>query len=77
MRAEVEVGLVRLIQADRVGDKNGFLSLQPSRRPTLSNLWDGGVGRERGGGSSSKVKSCDVFRVDGLKGSWREIRGCY
>lgn len=36
-----KVGVVQLIQADRVGDKNGFLSLQPTRGPTLSNLLDG------------------------------------
>lgn len=40
-RFDWKVGVVQLIQADRVGDKNGFLSLQPSRGPTLSNLFDG------------------------------------
>lgn len=40
-RLHWKVGVVQLIQADRVGDKNGFLSLQPSRGPTLSNLFDG------------------------------------
>lgn len=34
-------GVVQLIQADRVGDKNDSLSLQPTRGPTLSNLFDG------------------------------------
>lgn len=72
-----------------MGDRKEFLPLQPSRRPALSNLADGageegpppalekGVRRQRQGASLLKVKSCDVFRVDGLKGGWREIRGCY
>ena len=86
-----KVGVVQLIQADRVGDKNGFLSPQPTRGPTLSNLFDGeryaslpppllpggGWDSSEGGGSLSKVKSCNVFWVDSLKGSWQEIRGCY
>lgn len=87
-----KVGVVQLIQADRVGDKNGFLSPQPTRGPTLSNLFDGeryaslppppplpgrGWDSSEKGGSLSKVKSCNVFWVDSLKGSWQEIRGCY
>lgn len=55
---------MQLIQADRVGEKNGFLSLQPSRRPPLSNLRDGAgeVGGERG-----ETGAPESFFIEGEK----------
>lgn len=84
---------VHLIQSDRRGEgmgggiKTSFsLFSQPKSQPPLKRF-DGDryapvsspsfLGKGWEGGTSLKGKSCNVFCVDSLKGSWQEIRGCY